>query len=248
MSDKERAATHHAYLDAMGIQVWQRRQLSQPVSQVSPSLPFPTPALESAPEPVAAPVDIPVPALPTGWAALEAEVVSCSSCELHQQRTNAVFGAGSRNAAWMFIGEAPGADEDQQGEPFVGKAGQLFDLMLNSVGLARQEVYITNIVKCRPPGNRDPHLAEAACCEQYLQRQIALIKPRIIIAVGRIAAHNLLKNDQAVGVLRGTQHSYGDNNIAVVVTYHPAYLLRAPQEKRKAWEDLLFARQLVDAS
>lgn len=201
---------------------------------------------------MAAPVDIPAPIAVmqplSDWAALEAEVVSCSSCELHQQRTNAVFGAGSRNAAWMFIGEAPGADEDEQGEPFVGKAGQLFNLMLNSVGLARQEVYITNIVKCRPSGNRDPHLDEAACCEQYLKRQIALIKPRIIIAVGRIAAHNLLKNDHAVGVLRGTQHSYGDSNIPVVVTYHPAYLLRAPQEKRKAWEDLLFARKLVDAS
>lgn len=214
---------------------------------------MPASALElaPAPKPVAASVVVPVSVAvtpPPGWAALEAEVVSCSSCELHQQRTNAVFGAGNRNAAWMFIGEAPGADEDQQGKPFVDKAGQLFNLMLNSVGLERQEVYITNIVKCRPPGNRDPHLAEAACCEQYLQRQIALIKPRIIVAVGRIAAHNLLKNDQAVGVLRGTKHSYGDSNIPVVVTYHPAYLLRAPQEKRKAWEDLLFARKLVDAS
>ncbi len=240
---------HHAYLDAMGIQVWQRRQgvqavaqiLSSPVVQdlqasaVSPSLPVivaPHQQLQ----------------LPAEWGALEAGIVNCNRCELHRQRTHAVVGAGSRSAAWMFVGEAPGADEDQQGEPFVGKAGELFNLMLNALGLARQDVYITNIVKCRPPGNRDPHVEELASCAGYLQQQVALIKPRIIVAVGRIAAHSLLHNDLAVGVLRGKEHRYSDAQTPVVVTYHPAYLLRAPHEKRKAWEDLLFARSIVSAS
>lgn len=249
MADKEESAAHFAYLDAMGIQVWQRRHSSPSLPQES----SPEPQLhEPIPEPVAAPVTVlKSPALiqpAADWQALEAQVASCTLCELHKQRTNTVFGVGNRNAAWMFIGEAPGADEDQQGEPFVGKAGQLLNLMFKSVGLAREEVYIANIVKCRPPGNRDPQPQEAACCELYLKQQIALIKPKIIVAVGRIAAQNLLKTDQAVGVLRNKQHHYGDNNIPVIVTYHPAYLLRSPQEKRKAWEDLLFARKIVSAT
>lgn len=254
MRDKEANATHLAYLDAMGIQVWQRRNVSQSLSQVVTSAP-------QLQEPVVPEVVV-VPILPPAtitrpvatviqpavdWPALETQVASCVLCELHKQRSKPVFGVGNRTAAWMFIGEAPGVDEDQQGEPFVDNAGQLFNLMLKSVGLARQEVYITNIVKCRPPGNRDPQAEEFACCEAYLKQQIALIKPRIIIAVGRIAAHNLLKSDQAVGVMRGKQHSYGESNIPVVVTYHPAYLLRSPQEKRKAWEDLLLARKIVSA-
>jgi DNA polymerase len=246
MSDKERAA-HLAYLDAMGIQVWQRRHSSQLDTQQQPQ-----PQTLTAPEVVAVPSAVQqCPAViqqPADWDTLQAQVASCTRCELHKQRTQTVFGVGNRNATWMFIGEAPGADEDQQGEPFVGKAGQLLNLMFKSVGLAREEVYIANIVKCRPPGNRDPQPEEAACCEPYLKQQIAWVKPKIIIAVGRIAAQNLLKSDQPVGVLRNKQHSYGDGNIPLVVTYHPAYLLRSPQEKRKAWEDLLFVRKIVSAT
>lgn len=253
MRDKEERAAHLAYLDAMGIQVWQRRNLPD-LSQPQPSPAQPQPQLQEtavseavavAPLITRPPVSIqPAP----DWATIEAQVAACTRCELHKQRTQTVFGVGNRNAAWMFIGEAPGADEDQQGEPFVGKAGRLLNLMLRSVGLAREQVYIANIVKCRPPGNRDPQPQEAASCEPYLKQQIALVKPKIIIAVGRIAAQNLLKSDQAVGVLRNKQHSYGENNTPLVVTYHPAYLLRSPQEKRKAWEDLLFARTIVSAT
>ena len=249
MADKDTSALHHAYLDAMGVQLWQRRQVVQAAPQVPSS-----PTVQVADEPTVNPI-LPVATLPprpirlpADWGELEMGVAHCQVCELHQQRTHAVLGAGSRSAAWMFVGEAPGADEDQQGEPFVGKAGQLFNLMLNALGLARQEVYMTNIVKCRPPGNRDPHVDELASCSGYLQQQVALVKPRIIVAVGRIAAHSLLHNDLAVGVLRGKEHRYGDAHTPVVVTYHPAYLLRAPHEKRKAWEDLLFARSIVNAS
>jgi len=242
MADKEESAAHLAYLEAMGIQVWQRRHSSEISSQQQ---------LQVAQESVDQPAEPLCPAViqqPATWASVESQVASCIRCELHKHRTQTVFGVGNRNATWMFIGEAPGADEDKQGEPFVGKAGQLLNLMLKSVGLSRQEVYIANIVKCRPPGNRDPQPEEAVCCEPYLMQQIAWVQPKIIVAVGRIAAQNLLKTDQPVGVLRNKQHSYGENRIPLVVTYHPAYLLRSPQEKRKAWEDLLFARKIVSAA
>jgi DNA polymerase len=156
-----------------------------------------------------------------------------------------VFGVGNRQAEWMVIGEAPGADEDRLGEPFVGRAGQLLNSMLNALRLAREQVYIANILKCRPPGNRDPQPDEAATCEPYLLRQIELVNPRIILAVGRIAAQNLLKTDTPIGKLRGSVHHLGPRAIPVVVTYHPAYLLRSPQEKRKAWQDLCLARHTL---
>ena len=175
------------------------------------------------------------------WPTLEQAVLACTRCALHKTRTHAVPGVGNRRAEWLVIGEAPGADEDRQGEPFVGRAGQLLNAMLRAIGLAREEVYITNIVKCRPPNNREPLPEEAAACEPYLKRQIALIKPKIILAVGRIAAQNLLKTDTKIGALRGKRHVYPGSDIPVAVTYHPAYLLRSPQEKRKAWEDLRFA-------
>jgi DNA polymerase len=138
----------------------------------------------------------------------------------------------------MIIGEAPGADEDRQGEPFVGKAGQLLNAMLNAIGFNREQVFIANILKCRPPGNRDPHMEEALNCEPFLMRQIDLIRPKVILAVGRVAAHNLLKTDVPVGKLRGREDFIGDAKIPVVVTYHPAYLLRSPDQKAKAWQDL----------
>ena len=178
------------------------------------------------------------------WDELAAIVSGCTRCPLHQTRTQTVFGVGNRRAEWMVIGEAPGADEDRQGEPFVGRAGRLLNSMLLAVDLPREQVYIANILKCRPPGNRDPKPEEESACRDYLERQIRLVKPKIILAVGRIAAQNLMKVDTPIGKMRGKKYSYQDTGIPVVITYHPAYLLRSPLEKRKAWQDLLFARQV----
>lgn len=178
------------------------------------------------------------------WDGLQRQVASCTRCDLHRTRTQTVFGVGHRQADWLIIGEAPGAEEDKRGEPFVGRAGQLLDAMLMAVGLDRSRAYIANILKCRPPNNRDPQPNEVACCEPYLQRQIALLQPKLILAVGRIAAQNLLKTDLPLGRLRGRAHRYGAAQIPVIVTYHPAYLLRSPADKRKAWEDLQLAVRL----
>jgi len=178
------------------------------------------------------------------WRELQSCVAACTGCELHRTRTRTVFGTGNRQADWMIIGEAPGAEEDRQGEPFVGRAGQLLTEMLRATGQQREDVFITNILKCRPPQNRDPRPAEVASCHAWLQRQIALVRPSLILAVGRIAAHNLLETDVPVGRLRGRIHHYGEGRIPLIVTYHPAYLLRSPLEKRKSWEDLRLALQV----
>jgi DNA polymerase len=177
------------------------------------------------------------------WEPLETMVSGCTRCALCQTRTKTVFGTGDRRARWMFIGEAPGADEDRQGEPFVGRAGQLLTSMIRAIGLRREDVYIANVVKCRPPGNRDPKPEEVAQCRGYLERQIELVEPAIVVAVGRIAAQNLLATEVPLARLRGRLHALGPRGWPVVVTYHPAYLLRSPGEKRKVWQDLLFARQ-----
>lgn len=182
------------------------------------------------------------------WGALETTVSTCQACELHKTRTQTVFGIGNRQAKWMIIGEAPGADEDRQGEPFVGRAGQLLTVMLQALGLKREDVYIANILKCRPPNNRDPLPEEVIKCEVYLHRQVELIQPEIILAAGRVAAQNLLKTDTPVGKMRQRQYEYADTGIPVVITYHPAYLLRSPGEKRKAWADLCFARDILQGS
>jgi uracil-DNA glycosylase family 4 len=160
---------------------------------------------------------------------------------LSRTRTQTVFGVGDRQARWLVIGEAPGAEEDKRGEPFVGRAGQLLNAMLAAIGLARESVYIANILKCRPPQNRDPKADEVLACRDYLDRQVDLIQPTLILAVGRIAAQNLLEVDTPIGRMRGQLHHYGQRSIPVVVTYHPAYLLRSPGEKRKAWDDLRMA-------
>ncbi len=180
------------------------------------------------------------------WSELRDEVVACTLCSLHKTRTQTVFGVGSESADWMIIGEAPGAEEDRRGEPFVGRAGKLLDEMLRAVGLARDSVFIANMLKCRPPNNRDPAVDEAASCRAYLDRQIALITPKLILAVGRIAAQHLLETDAPLGRLRGQKHYLNDGQVPVVVTYHPAYLLRSPTQKRKAWQDLCLARQIVN--
>jgi DNA polymerase len=177
------------------------------------------------------------------WEPLEAMVAGCMRCALCQTRSRTVFGTGDRRARWMFIGEAPGAEEDRQGEPFVGRAGQLLTAMIRAVGLRREDVYIANVLKCRPPGNRDPKPEEVAQCRGYLERQIELVAPSIVVAVGRIVAQNLLATEVPLARLRGRMHALGARGWPVVVTYHPAYLLRSPGEKRKAWQDLLFARQ-----
>jgi DNA polymerase len=182
-----------------------------------------------------------------GWEALRHQAQACTLCGLHETRTQVVFGAGDEQADWLFVGEAPGADEDRQGEPFVGRAGQLLNAMLLALGLSRERVYIANILKCRPPRNRDPRPEEAQACRPYLQRQIELLTPRVIVALGRIAAQNLLQTDTPIGRLRGRRHVYGQTGIPVVVTYRPAYLLRSPLEKRKAWRDLCLARGLAGA-
>ncbi len=222
-------------LEGMGIPVWRRR------TEVLTGAPLEAPADAPA---VAAPdlqTSAPAEASTGAWQRLEAAVRACTKCELHKSRTQVVFGVGNRQARWLVIGEAPGAEEDRQGEPFVGRAGQLLTEMLRAVGLGREQVYIANILKCRPPENRDPKPEEAAMCEQYLQAQIALIRPALILAVGRIAAQNLLHDETPVGKLRGRVHRYGPDGIPVIVTYHPAYLLRSPGQKRKAWEDLCLA-------
>jgi DNA polymerase len=180
------------------------------------------------------------------WDALQRTVAACTRCGLEATRTQTVFGIGDAAADWMVVGEAPGAEEDRRGEPFVGRAGQLLDSMLRALGLARgQGVYIANVLKCRPPGNRDPQPREVACCQPYLQRQIALIRPKLILCVGRIAAQNLLGSDLPLGKLRGRAHRLEPSGTPVVVTYHPAYLLRSPAEKRKAWADLQYAREVA---
>ncbi len=177
------------------------------------------------------------------WESLETEVSACRKCTLCETRNNTVFGVGNKFAEWMIIGEAPGQHEDEQGKPFVGRAGQLLTEMLRAVGLERDDVFITNILKCRPPGNRDPKLEEAESCNDFLRRQCVLVKPKIILAVGRISAQTLLKTDAPLAKLRGKVHKL--NDIPLVVVYHPAYLLRSLLEKRKAWQDLQLARQII---
>jgi len=182
--------------------------------------------------------------LPAELDSLAKQVAACQQCSLHESRTQTVFGVGNPNADWLVIGEAPGADEDKQGEPFVGRAGKLLNSMLLAMGLPREQVFIANILKCRPPNNRDPEPEEVVACESYLRQQIELIKPKIILAVGRIAAQNLLKLDTPIGKMRGNQYQYPESELPVVVTYHPAYLLRSPREKRKVWEDLKLAMRI----
>ena len=225
------------YLDALGIDVWVRRELEIPAA---------APVLEPVAEAPAAQPAIEVPDVSQlDWSALRQQVAGCQLCELHRTRTRTVFGVGNEQADWLIIGEAPGADEDRQGEPFVGRAGKLLNAMLQSVGLSREQVYIANILKCRPPNNRDPRPEEAASCFNYLRRQIELIQPRVIVAVGRIAAQRLLDCNTSLARLRGQVHHLEATGTPVIVTYHPAYLLRSPADKRKAWEDLLFAKSVT---
>jgi uracil-DNA glycosylase family 4 len=233
-------AKRQAYLNAMGVIRWIPRDPSpaQPGDMAEATfaqdrIPNPGPQVATG----SAPLD---------WDVLRERVTRCTQCpELAGSRTQTVFGVGDPQADWMVVGEAPGMEEDRQGEPFVGRAGQLLNAMLKALGLARQEVYIANILKCRPPRNRDPRPEEAACCEPYLMRQIELVAPRVILAVGRIAAQNLLGTEAPLGRLRGRVHRFGEAGLPLVVTYHPAYLLRSPDQKARAWQDLLLAASVV---
>lgn len=223
-----------------------------PRSQASDSAAVPP--LRKPPAPVTAPIAFdPVPH--TGraagiaaldWEGLEAEIRACRECVLCQRRKQAVPGVGDRQARWMLVGEGPGAEEDQRGEPFVGQAGKLLDNMLRAISLKRgEDVYIGNAVKCRPPHNRTPESAELAACLPFLERQIDLVRPRLLIALGRPAAQALLATEVRIGAARGKLFDH--RGIPVIVTYHPAYLLRNPQDKARAWEDLCFARQLMQS-
>lgn len=184
------------------------------------------------------------PAPVMDWDALADAVAHCTACKLHRTRTQGVLGVGDRNADWLIVGEAPGAEEDAQGEPFVGQAGKLLDAMLGAIGLARgANVYIANVLKSRPPGNRQPEADEITACLPYLLNQIALIRPKLILALGRVAAQTLLQTDETIGRLRGRVHAF--QGIPLIVTYHPAYLLRNLPDKARAWEDLCLARRTM---
>lgn len=253
-------------LKDLGIERWVRRDA--PVEAESIPAPVhvaisePPPAMHAATEPqepvmakrgrprkdasveATAPVPKPVMNLPPievpqDWAGLREVVKSCERCKLRPTCTQTVFGVGVENAPLMVIGEGPGADEDAQGEPFVGRAGKLLDEMLKSIGRSRKDnVFIANVVKCRPPGNRDPEPDEVEACRPYLDQQIRLVKPKLIVALGRIAAQRLLSTDEPLSRLRGPLYHYGPEKTPLFISYHPAYLLRSPREKAKSWEDL----------
>ncbi len=229
------------YLDALGVPVLKLRASPEEIVDASHAKPAVLTAVENSP---VAGMD---------WEALASTVKGCTQCGLRAGCTQTVFGVGQKSAQLLVVGEGPGADEDRIGEPFVGRAGKLLDSMLLAIGRNRagsnaaQSTYIGNIVKCRPPNNRDPQPEEAAACRPYLERQIELVQPRLILAVGRIAAQKLLKTDAPIGKLRGPVHRYGAQGIPVIVTYHPAYLLRSPREKARAWDDLKRARALLAA-
>jgi DNA polymerase len=240
------------YLQALGIDQWVPRGAGARANPAPAAAARTAPPPSAPPAPDASAAAAPPPARATAtpaadfatrWEALRSQVASCTRCPLHQTRTQAVFGVGPERVDWLVIGEAPGAEEDRRGEPFVGAAGQLLDAMLRAIGLDRKSnVYIANVLKSRPPGNRDPKPEEVAACLPYLQAQIELLRPKLMLAVGRIAAQSLLGTDAPLGRLRGQVHRFGDTPL--IVTYHPAYLLRTPAEKRKAWEDLKFARSV----
>jgi len=247
-------ALSRRYLQAMGVMAWRPRDDDTLVEQGIEELARPelegqdamtgntVPADSSAAPAISASVAQPVlgdAAAALDWGPLQQAVAACRACELCKTRTQTVFGVGDRHADLMIIGEAPGADEDRQGEPFVGRAGQLLNLMLAAIGLKREQVYIANILKCRPPGNRDPGAEEALRCEPFLMRQIALIRPRVLLSVGRISAQKLLKTDTPIGKLRGRWFEFGPDGTPLTITYHPAYLLRSPDQKAKAWQDLI---------
>ena len=240
------ATRRQAILRELGLlPLWVLRQPAAAATPADPPAQADTPAQAGGAAPAPS-VAIPAPAAIArmDWPELKQAVRACTACALHRTRTQTVFGVGDERADWLFVGEAPGAEEDARGEPFVGQAGRLLDNMLASIGLQRgRDVYIANILKCRPPGNRAPEPGEAASCEPFLERQIALLRPRLIVALGKTAANRLLGNEDALGSLRGRLHDL--RGTPLLVTYHPAYLLRTPADKAKSWEDLCLARETM---
>lgn len=246
-------------LEEMGLgPVWRLRRTDAGAESVAPTEDVPSPPLRpvaSHPEPRDADAHGSTGGVPEigdravriarmAWPELQEAVASCEACALCRTRKNTVFGVGDEHADWMLVGEAPGAEEDARGEPFVGQAGRLLDNMLAAIGLARGAgVYIANVLKCRPPGNRNPEPGEVAQCSPHLVRQIALIRPKLIVAMGRFAAQTLLASDASIASMRGRMFEY--QGVPLVVTYHPAYLLRNMPDKAKAWEDLLYARRAL---
>jgi len=254
----------------MGITSWQRRGefadagqageiLAEPAAEPEPVVDVAAPTLladtDHPAEPVAIDADSDSGVEPAAdvlsdsgkWGILRQRVSACTACELHERRKQAVLGGGDTAAAWMLIGEAPGEEEDERGEPFIGQAGHLLDEMLQAAGIGRSDIYLANTVKCRPPNDDDPSQAQIAACAGFLDEQIDLVKPDFILALGKAAASRLtgLKESASLKSARGKVHYYRDTRIPVVVTYHPAYYLRSPREKRKGWEDLLFARKVA---
>ena len=231
------------YLKALGVTVWRLRHAPapapfKPIALPEPELPPATPDAVQFTEPESPPpIEQPIPTA-WDWPTLQAKVADCHACGLRAGCTQTVLGTGNRQASLMLIGEAPGQDEDRQGEPFVGRAGQLLNQMLIAIQLTREQVYIGNIIKCRPPGNRDPQPEEIACCRAYIERQIELVAPKVVLCLGRIAAQTLLSSGDPVGRLRGRWYAYGEQQIPLRVTYHPSYYLRSPTQKALGWQDL----------
>ena len=250
MAEQGLSAQQRAYLEAMGIDVLVSREAAAPIAEVRATPESAVPVVETsvttepespAPEPAAADADV-------HWQALRQAVARCTQCRLHETRTQSVFGGGPRDARLMVIGEAPGAEEDRTGEPFVGRAGQMLDAMLRAIGCDRDTVFIANTIKCRPPGNRDPRVDEVTACNDYLEQQLTAVAPDVVIAVGRIAAQRLLQVDMPLGRMRGKTHQLPDRDVPLVVTYHPAYLLREPAQKARAWEDLKRVRARLESA
>ncbi len=253
-------STQLACLEAMDIDVWVPREetkqlVEMPVVDTKASLP------ESEVESI--PVDLqpitetekkevvelqPEPLVPADWNGLRQMVSSCQQCALHTTRTQTVFGSGNQNADWLIIGDIPSVADDQHGEIFTDQGGELLTAMLKAIGLTRQQVYITNALKCLPPNNREPEADESEACLQYLQQQITLLKPKLILVIGRNAAQLLLKTHSTMARLRQKVHTLDGINVPVVVTYHPAYLLNMPADKEKAWQDLLLAKKTISAT
>jgi len=241
------------YLQAMGITRWVKRELD-PVSVDDIDVVEKTVAVESIALEIEQPNEVELTVVQNeeshaldelDWPSLEKQVVNCVACDLHATRKNTVFGEGDQKADWLIVGDAPGTEEDIQGQPFLGQGGQLLTAMIEAMGLKRENVFITNSLKCRPPESRDPLESEIIACHVFLKQQINLLKPKVILAVGRVAAHNLLAINEPMKAMRGHTVTYKDTGIPVIVTYHPAYLLRAPSNKGKAWQDLQLAMKIV---
>ncbi len=233
------------YLKAMGIDAWQTRSSVEAIITVESEVELQSAVQSIVPASSNATEAIKDDVATLDWQTLQQRIANCRACGLHTSRIQTVFGVGNPQADLLIIGEAPGANEDKQGEPFVGRAGQLLNSMLAAIGLQREDVFIANILKCRPPQNRDPKPEETTKCTPYLDRQVALLQPKLIMAVGRIASHYLLQCSTPMGRLRGQRYQFRDTGIPLIVSYHPAYLLRSPQEKRKAYEDLILAKNLI---